>query len=664
MNKPNFQQETKNMNTQFKNALLAAGIATALSACGGGGGSVALPGDNDLNTGATQTPVTVSGKISGFGSVIINGVHYKTTSSRLVSDDDGSLIKENPTDDEVKAFLGLGEIIQVKANRDSNGNNVATTITVDDEIVGKLQSIDDSTLTFKVLGQTISVTSDTIIDDSLLNDSTVDAPLGSRNLSDLSWVAGTTFVEISGFPGPNGIEATRIEDASVVGNATAARGEVELKGSVTSLDNINKTFTINNLNVNYASLSVTLIEGDFVEVKGTFDDVDTLTATRIQHEDNGFDEGEIEVEGAIQKITPTTGTAGTVTINGFTFTVADISQYSEGMKIEIKAQIQNGAPLVTRIQDETEDSIRIQDKVTGTADTDSTAGDDVVTTRLGLNVTPGNRSRLELNDSIPSIADFLAGVQAGDYIEARGFPLNGKIVWTRIEVESDSKEECRLRGPVGDNPTNPSFSIEGVLVTTNSSTVFRNADDTLIADAETFFGMLSAGDVVQAKSASNGAACNNLALNPAKEVSFEPGDDILENNASADDNGGANEPGDDNGGTNEPGDDNGGANEPGDDNGGNVVGIDNELKGSVSNIVGNTFDIDGETVTVDDVTMIDNSIIEDARGNTVELDNDLAFGDSLVTESLVDLLNTDGTIYVVSVDRSSGSPVATLIEDF
>ncbi|NNE63754.1 MAG: hypothetical protein HKN34_06710, partial [Gammaproteobacteria bacterium] len=72
-----------------------------------------------------------------------------------------------------------------------------------------------------------------------------------------------------------------------------------------------------------------------------------------------------------------------------------------------------------------------------------------------------------------------------------------------------------------------------------------------------------------------------------------------------------------------------------------------------------SFMIDGETIAVNDSTVIDNSIIEDSRG--VELDIvDQPLGD--IDEDLTELL-VEGNIYVVVVDRSSGSPVAVEIED-
>jgi hypothetical protein len=612
------------MNSKLKSSLLTLGIAAALSACGGGGGG-AVPG-------STATPVTSSGAITQFGSVYVNGVRYTTTAAR-VTKEDGTEIEANPSDDRLKQIVGEGNIVKVRGTiNDDNTTGTASTIIIDNELVGTIEAGSITDATFVVLGQTISVSPDTFIDDSLhLDGSGLDKRFGDLGRTLASLVSDGLMVEISGFVTANGLEASRIEDFNTsVTAGTDDDGTDEIKGFVRNLDATPGQFQINGLTIDYSGVisAPALANGDLVEVHGTVAG-GILTATSVELEDDllddDFNEGEVEVEGIIESITPTTGTAGVVKVNGVEFTVADISQYSVGMKIEIKARLQNGQLQVTRIQDETEDNIRIRDQATGT-----NAG--AITTRLGLNVTPSDRSRLELNDAdLSDINAFLTGVQSGDYVEARGFELNGSIVWTRIEVETDSKAECRLRGPVEANPANPTFTIEGVTVTTNGGTQFRDASG-LPTDAASFFGALSEGDVVQARSTSDNAACQTNNLNPAKEVSFEPGDDVLEDNGGNDDTGF---------------DDNGG-------NGNDDNGIDNELKGPISNITGTTFDIAGQTISYDGTTLIDDSIVEAVDGGELASDQLLS-----TLSGLSDYVTANAT-YVVTVDGS----FAALIEDF
>ncbi|MBU6438360.1 MAG: hypothetical protein KGQ77_12610, partial [Betaproteobacteria bacterium] len=71
-----------NRKTLFA-GLLAAGVAAlGLSACGGGGSSAVTPASS-----SSLPPLLSVGNISGFGSVIINGVRFDTTSATVAFDD-------------------------------------------------------------------------------------------------------------------------------------------------------------------------------------------------------------------------------------------------------------------------------------------------------------------------------------------------------------------------------------------------------------------------------------------------------------------------------------------------------------------------------------------------------------------------------------------------
>ena len=138
------------MSQTFKKSLLTIAISTTLAACGGSGGT----GSSD---GTTQ--VTSSGTITGFGSAVVNDVSYKTTAARVVRND-GSLVAENPSDDDLKGIDGECNIVKVSGTKSDDSTGTADTITVDDETVGDIESIDGANGTLKVNGQTIFVNPD------------------------------------------------------------------------------------------------------------------------------------------------------------------------------------------------------------------------------------------------------------------------------------------------------------------------------------------------------------------------------------------------------------------------------------------------------------------------------------------------------------------------
>jgi hypothetical protein len=88
--------------------------------------------------------------------------------------------------------------------------------------------------------------------------------------------------------------------------------------------------------------------------------------------------------------------------------------------------------------------------------------------------------------------------------------------------------------------------------------------------------------------------------------------------------------------------------------GGSDGANDNEIVGTVSNVTANSFDINGRSVTVNDDTLIDDSMIERVRGG--EIANDQRFGD--ITETLQQLLGATPNVEV----QLSGD-VAISIED-
>jgi hypothetical protein len=603
---------TKNSTiTQGIKGLFATGLVATLVACGGGGGGS-----------------------SGFGSVIVNKVRYATTSARVVRDD-GTLIDDSPSDDDLKAILGEGNIVKVRGTRTDDSNGIANTITVDDETVGDIEigSIDDTNFTFVVNGQTIFVSPDTIIDDSIIgNSATADAAFGTLNTTLDLLLTGVVRVEVAGFPVQGGIQATRIEDFN--GSTTAGTGELgsnvdEIKGFVSNLGA--DSFQINDTIVSFGAGTIfdddfTLAADQLVEVHGSTTGPTTFDAIRIELEDDLFDDdfsGEFEVEGVIQSIVPDGTGGGDVTINGTTVTVADISALSEGLRIEIKGVLQsNGNIVITRVQDEAEDNIRTEDLVIS-ADASS------FQTRLGLNIEPSDRTRLEDdtidNDDNLSLADFLANVN-GQRVEARGFPLSGTTAWTRAEIEDSNDLDCSLRGPAADitgSVSDFTFKIEGVTIDVSqvSDNNFEGANDQPIG-RQNFFDQLTAGIIVEATSDANGIGCVDGTLT-AREVEFEPENTVLF------------------------------------DDSGTTTGLDNEVFGVVTIITNASFVLGGETISVTDDTLIDDSIVEDARNEELNT-GDLPLGG--LPETLPDLLNA-GSLYVVVVDRSSGSPVALQIED-
>jgi hypothetical protein len=97
----------------------------------------------------TRTGLAVAvGPITGFGSVIVNGVTYDTDAAEFTSD--GVVV----TQDDLKA----GQYVLVQGTIDDNDTTgTASSVTFDDNVEGPVSSVDSVAGSFVVLGQTVLI---------------------------------------------------------------------------------------------------------------------------------------------------------------------------------------------------------------------------------------------------------------------------------------------------------------------------------------------------------------------------------------------------------------------------------------------------------------------------------------------------------------------------
>lgn len=130
--------------------LLSLALALLVVACGGGG----------VGGQGTGTFGFAEGSVTGFGSIIVNGVHYDESSARIL-DADGQVLD--------RSALRLGMTVQINSGGvDRNTlTAVASEVRVVSDLLGTVQSIDLAGSTFQVLDQTVRVTASTLFDPSL-----------------------------------------------------------------------------------------------------------------------------------------------------------------------------------------------------------------------------------------------------------------------------------------------------------------------------------------------------------------------------------------------------------------------------------------------------------------------------------------------------------------
>lgn len=258
------------------------GGAMALAGCGGGGGT----GVATVSGGGTGS--LSAGPISGFGSIIVNGVRFDDSIAKIL-DDDGAL--------RVRNDLKLGMMVRVKGkanSRKADKTDSADEISFGSQLLGPIDSIPSpqtAPATLVVLGQTVQITASTIFEEGLT----------------LSMLAKDTIVEVHGFvdPATNRLVATRIE-SKLPANVTAFK----LQGKISNLNTT--TFQIGGLTISFAppvDMPAGLILANDLLVRVRLDSnpltsTTTRKATKIRAiEAEVEDRDEAEVEGLITDFT-------------------------------------------------------------------------------------------------------------------------------------------------------------------------------------------------------------------------------------------------------------------------------------------------------------------------------------------------------------------------
>lgn len=468
-------------SARLKTMMLAILAAGWLTACGGsGGGAAPPPPPPPPPTGGISGNGVAVGPVSTFGSVVVNGVTYNTDSAAFTINDQSG----------TQADLAVGDVVTVIGSIDSNGTTgTADTVLYDDLVKGPVDSIDLVGNSLVVLGQNVFVSPDTSFDDGFTPAS-------------LEGVSVGQIVEVSGqFNASGDIVATRIEPKP-------AGTQFEVHGTVSSLDSTNMRFNLRNLVVDYSSATLDnfnggqISDGDFVEAKGTSVGAGgELIASSVELESLAPDtaaDDHVEVEGFINRFASSTDfdVAGfTVTTNANTTFVGGVAaDLGIDIKVEVEGTIDANGVLVADKVD-----IRRAKSVRAIALVDSVESANGSIILLGITVTTDELTRFEDKSAADIDPLGIGDINAGDYVEVRGdeFPAGSGQILAAIFDRDDVDPDSILQGFV-ESSTNPNFTILGVTVETNGSTIFRDENDVVISSTD-FFTRLATNDLVKAK---------------------------------------------------------------------------------------------------------------------------------------------------------------------
>lgn len=246
-----------NMRNQLKyqSFLIAVlGVLLLLSSCGGGGGIAGIDGSGEK----PQTQVSITGPISGFGSVIVNGVHYNTDNAKIYVR--GELAQEME--------LNVGDYVLVVGEINENGEGVAREVHYQPRVSGLIDWVDIDRNRLAVMGQTIQ----------LVEDTTYSSDIMPRNIE--GFKVGQSVTVSGSVDADNVIRATRIQ-------MNRDNADFEVLGAIERLSKETFIFYVDDLKVDYSNVpgaNFQVREGKVVTVKGSVLADGALVATEINFE--------------------------------------------------------------------------------------------------------------------------------------------------------------------------------------------------------------------------------------------------------------------------------------------------------------------------------------------------------------------------------------------
>jgi len=225
-------------------------VSVFISACGGSGvnisSTVNVPPIPSPPPQPVTEPVSALGVVTALGSVTINGVQFDTDSATVTINGQAAAF----------AAVELGQIVSVEGTIEVNGSRgTATSLDYEATLIGPVENVDATLGRLIVMGQTVLIDTDTVLDSGIDPNSYAGIIVGSN-------------LQVSGFLNADGtIDATRVEQDAV------STG-VQLIGSVSDLDLANLLFGLNRLTVDYSSATLIDLPGGapaedmFVLVRG------------------------------------------------------------------------------------------------------------------------------------------------------------------------------------------------------------------------------------------------------------------------------------------------------------------------------------------------------------------------------------------------------------
>lgn len=335
-----FSPVLQRLRQYLKNLALGAaiGLVAAIAACGGGANTA---GVGSGGTGAFDVTAYSEGTITGFGSVIVNGLRYDDTVA-TVRDEDGPRSRSD---------LKLGMVIAVDGSIDSNNLGNARDIFYDSALLGPVSAVsamNSAAKTFTIIGQTVQV-----------DDSTV---LGAGLQQGFASITQADVLEVHGFlnAATNTLQATLVERKS---NAS----KYKISGLVKDLQPGARTLQIGSETFSFAQVDKEpLNNGSLVKLRllpraptGTASWAVSSYSTQSR---SSASQERAEVEGLVtQIISPTLFSVSNILVDTRSASFPDSNAaVAVGNRIQAKGKLVNGTLVAQEVKSQSKGSKDIE----------------------------------------------------------------------------------------------------------------------------------------------------------------------------------------------------------------------------------------------------------------------------------------------------------------
>lgn len=397
--------------------LLTSIVAMLLTACGGGGSSQVAEGGIG-GTGVSQ------GKVSGYGSLFVNGVEFQTDTANFIIEETSGYNEQS---------IKLGMVVQVTGEHGDVAGS-ADTVSYGNQMQGILTDAPALDIngngSLAVMRQTVNVNQTTIFEDTTGQDLLITDLLQND------------LVEISGFSDGTGtVYATRVE---LVSRNWTPGTTLSIKGIVTNLGA--SQFDIGGLTIDY-SMAASLpdgppVAGAYVEAKGShFDSISNqFLAEEVELEGDGSleiasDGEQVTVEGVVTSAL----SADLFSLNGQWVSVAnlaavDASQFTLGRGLEVNGIMAGGILEAREITFQATDAeIQEMAHFVESVQVDATNSGTLTLYGKTLSITPTTLMKDDLGDDRLFT---LSAVSNGDYVEVDLYIDGNALVGLKLERES------------------------------------------------------------------------------------------------------------------------------------------------------------------------------------------------------------------------------------